>query len=1039
MIDVTGILTAGSYKGDPNSNGIFLYKDGSFVYAYKLPGFPFYSMTNAEKMMIYARFRNMLNQLDYYVKGEGSLYQFYSKKNYNWEKEKARMRKNILIRYDKFYGKRTKKGLEPKPPIFLEKLLQANQEDFFKIIEENELHKFDHYIIVKSRFNFNKYGLNWIDVLKNIFLNLRNDREIEVMNGIIENKISTHNSRFTEIKARPLTLIEMINLVRDYFGFSQIDYIPNSALTEENILKMLFPGKITYERDYIKTEEKVYIKENTYYELTKKDEEILEKISEQREKDLAVLNANNNETQNMEHDIKLIYLDLFKVDPLVIKDANLEELFYAMKQNIKLIFEKIDNSYFKNFRYFNKTIFNLYKAEISNKFANILNKEKYLRVFSVTDLPEKFSLMHGESLHSMYGDYTITVNFKKLDKDQVQLKMRRQIVIEGLKISMPVMKWFMPIEAIQDKIEMLRTLQRELEEAEFSRVDTTIYLTLRSEEEYDEREKTAMGQYESITKLQWMKEADAPDFHIFKGAMPTGISNGTFIASKRNLLLNTTNIAQIAPFPKEDMGANSFVLSFLGTRGIIGIDLNKESAGHFSVQGGTGGGKSVLGNKIALSYKALGDTIIVTEKGDSFGRTATFFGGKRYRPDISGRIKLNPFVMPKQAFENNKDAEELKANSYIQMIGAMKEMTGNFSSYVEQIYFTVLQKAFEVNGRPNPKYVKNFAVTPTTLLKVMKTVPEMQKLTKEIKSFERFTANGPYGTLFDGNEGLDMTYPYIHIDYSGLDGMGNIKDFVFKSLLQNIFFEMSKGTGRKFLNINDEFWDAIKTSSSAKDVTNTAMAQVEAFFRVARKLGGKIGVISQSIQDIADSPIKNAVISNIFHTFFTKTKASEANAIKDLFKLEEDQLAQITSLSGIPGKYSEYFVALPNYAEKLPGDNTQRAYNTKFKYFPTSFEYALFTTHPDENAIYNYMYNLMGADKPQLATQQMTMKAVAVFLTFFPNGVLNNFKFQEYLLASANDVKLAFKNMVEDLSGKSIKQVLKEISFEDFIKSRIKG
>ena len=199
---------------------------------------------------------------------------------------------------------------------------------------------------------------------------------------------------------------------------------------------------------------------------------------------------------------------------------------------------------------------------------------------------------------------------------------------------------------------------------------------------------------------------------------------------------------------------------------------------------------------------------------------------------------------------------------------------------------------------------------------------------KEISSFEKFTKNGLYGILFDCNSGLNMDYPAINIDYSKLSDP-SIKDFVFKSLLQNVFNEMSKSSGQTFFNINDEFWDAISTSGATGDnVANTAIGQVEAFFRVARKLGGKIAVISQAISDIADSPLAKAVLNNIYHSFFTNTStAGELKVISELFQLQEHQLQQIKTLSQVPGKYSEYFAIAP-YGEK---SGTQNVYFKRIK------------------------------------------------------------------------------------------------------------
>ena len=1034
MIDITGIIGMGFFNQDPNSNGIFIFKDGSIAFGYKLPGFTYYTMTEAEMIYIYQKLRNILNQLEYFYQGEGGIYQFISERNYSFEEEKKIIERNNYIINDKTYT--NKKNLEDKshvPPRFLSDVIKFNNQLFFDIMEENDLHKFNNYIFVKYKINFNKIkGLNVFEAIKNIFLSLRNDREIIDLNNTIENIISTHNSRFMELDAKPLTLLEMINVCRKFLGFSELKNL-SSTKNEDAYLKYLFPGKIAYENDYIKTEEKVYIEDKNKLALDEKEREIIETVNQIKEKDLFLINSQDIKKRDLENDLYFVLTEILGFDLETVKNTPLIQQYTLMKENINKVLEKLEDYMFdKIFKYFTRTHFKVYKFEQSERYKHIINNETYIKIFSVNEIPEMLKIGWGERFHDMPGDYSIVINFKKVNKDEAQIKMRRQVVIERIKISMPIMKWFMPIEVIEGKIATLQQLSMQLEEAEFSRVDTSIYVVLRNNNPYDSREKEVFGFYENVTGMKWMKEKDAPDYHILKCAYPTAITAGSMILSKRSFLINTTNVAQLAPFIKDEEGAKTYLLPMISQRGLIGIDLNQAPAGHFSIQGATGGGKSVIANKIALNYKAYADTVIVTEKGDSFARPALFFGGKVYKPDLSGKIKINPFVMPREAFDENiENYEEIRTQSYIQMKAAMAQMCDNYNKDIQQLYFKILKKAFEEsNGKLNRTYVKNFAVTPTKLLGIMRVDQEFKNLTSELKAFEQFTRKGPYGKIFDGNEGLDLNYPYIQIDYSGI-AESDMKDFIFKSLLQNIFFEMSKSQNKSFLNINDEFWDVISSSSAVNDsnIAGTSMEQVAAFFRVARKLGGKIGVVSQSITDVANSPLKSAIINNIYHTFFTQTNPADMGPIQELFQLEKEHLDIISNLTMVKGQYSEYFVALAPYGEKLPGRTITRHLRTKFRYYPTMFEYALFTTHPKERLIFEYLYELMGiTDKRELETKHV-MKAVLFFMMFFPKGIELNHSFQEKLIMNKNDYISAFNDYIQSESGEKAKNILSKLTW----------
>jgi hypothetical protein len=1027
MIDMLGILGSGFYNQNQESNGIFIYNDSSIVFGYKVPGIKFYTMSENERVTIYSKLRDLINQLDNFEKGEGCFYQLMSQPNYDLRKSKEEALSLNYIENDKSFK---------TTPILFKNILDKNTKESFDIFNKYQFMTKDNYIFVRYYFNLGKRQVdNYFDFVKDLFqLSSIDDNEhINDLNENIDNKISMHNSKFLELNAKPLTLLEMMNVIRQYFGYSQLKEYPAQNMGEE-FLKFLFPGEIEFTESYIRTQEKITINNNVKKLEQEKEITLIAEFENLLKKDKYLLDQEGTaDSLKLEQDMSYIYLEIFKTDYNFYSTLSFQQKYYDIRNEITNILKVIKPSDYENFKYFNKKIFVLYSfAKNYYKDFNIENSDTYLKVYSVNEIPSTLSMFHGDSLNSMYGDFTITVNFKKLPDNQTVLKMRRQIVTEKIKLDMPVMKWFLPIESIQEKIEILRSVMREIDNADYSRVESNIYLTLRSHTEKDPREKD-LGQYEAKTGLSWTKEADNAPFHILMNAMPTGLNKMGLTFSRRIFLLNSSNIAQLSPLIAEEKGAKNSITNVAGYTGIIRLNLNEAPAGHLSIAGSTGGGKSVLGNKLILDNKRAGDIVITTEKGNSFTRSTIFFGGKVYKPDMSGRIKINPFVMPLGTF----DEEETRKQIYAQMVAAMSQMCNNYTPSMQNLYYKIIRKAFEGgNGQLNKRFVKNNAVTPTQLLSIMKAHSEFQNLHDELSSFEAYTINGNFGAIFDGNEGLDMNYPLINIDYSGLQ-QAEIKDFVFKSLLQNIFNEMSKAQGkRKFFNLNDEFWDAIKSSGAASsDTTKTAIGQIESFFRVARKLGGKIGVISQGVTEISDSPLKSAVFNNVYHSFFSNiNSALEIETIREIFKFEESQLEEIKNLTMKMGEYSEYFVTAP-YGEKLAGNNTNRNLRTKFKYFPTSFEIAMFTTKAEEVDLYNYMYEILGyTGDPSYVSQDIVMKSVRLFMDILPNGSDPDMYFQEKLYQNQQNFRYTFKSIVEEKYG-SFANAFKVLTWDSYINS----
>lgn len=1018
MLDIIGITEFGQSK---NNAGIFLYRDGSIGIGYKVPGIKFKTMTSEEMEFRYEKLRNIINQLEELYKGEGRLYQMISQPTYDISKQRKKALKTNFIR--KHYSKDS--------GVLFEKILNKNINDSYDLYEDSNVMFRENYIFVRIYLNFSKYKVSRVDFLKKIFAlkDFSENDDMKEFNKIMEQRIETHTAKFRALKALPLNLLEMINVVRKYFGFSNIKKLPNLNVNDD-LLKHLFPRKVVIENDYIKTSETIDISQELKEKHQYDEEKWEEKILEQREKDnLTLSDPNSVDNKSLDDDLKILFIDLMGQDPISINEYPTEEKFRILKYYIKDIVKLEEfKTYIPKLSYLNKDILETYyKEKFFNYNTSLEKSDTYIKIYTMHELPSKLNIFHGESLNSMYGDFTITLNFRKLNTTEAQTKMRRQIIMENVKLGMPVMKWFIPIEAVEEKVQILRNVIRTLDRADYSRVERSLFLTLRHNTDTDPRENNIVGSYDNITDMKWVGEKQMLGFFAFTNTMPTGYCKSGLRHSRRNLLINTSNIAQLSPMLNEEEGAKHPIVTSIGYNSLININLNEAKAGHLAIQGGTGGGKSFFANKLLLQYFMNGDKGITTEKGDSFTRSTIFFGGKVYKPDMSGSIKINPFVMPDTAWED----DEFKKSIYAQMVAAMSQMCDNYEQNIQNIYYKLIKNAFENNGGPNTKYVINNAITPSILLDLMKT-KWGDKFQEEQNSFEKYTAKGLYGALFDGNSGLDMTYPSINIDYSKLVDPA-IKDFVFKSLLQNIFNEMSKSSGQTFFNINDEFWDAIATSGASGDnVVNTAIGQVEAFFRVARKLGGKIGVVSQAISDIADSPLAKAVLNNIYHSVFTNTaSAGELKVIEQLFKLQEHQLDRISNLSQEKGKYSEYYILAP-YGEKQGGANVERRLTTKFKYYPTPFETALFTTHPMEKRVFKLIYEELGAHgDPSTVSQEHAMKAVRLFADVLPKGVEVPY-FQEKLIGNANDPLYTFKQIVEEKYG-SFKNAIKGLDWRSFI------
>ena len=107
--------------------------------------------------------------------------------------------------------------------------------------------------------------------------------------------------------------------------------------------------------------------------------------------------------------------------------------------------------------------------------------------------------------------------------------------------------------------------------------------------------------------------------------------------------------------------------------------------------------------------------------------------------------------------------------------------------------------------------------------------------------------------------------------------------------------------------------------------------------RTLRKTGSGITFITQGLEEIVASPIGSAILSNTA-TKFVLLQRGDLKPIRELLKLNDQEMSLIASLRQAKGRYSEAFLM----------SNGSR---TVIQIYPTAVEYWLATSDAADNQL----------------------------------------------------------------------------------------
>lgn len=470
-----------------------------------------------------------------------------------------------------------------------------------------------------------------------------------------------------------------------------------------------------------------------------------------------------------------------------------------------------------------------------------------------------------------------------------------------------------------------------------------------SRDELDTKTKAVLSIFRELNGAEGLAET-VGGFKVFKTLLPLGSTS--LVRPKR---AKTDNLADFIPVYEPYNGfhqkqVDPICLFRNRNGGLVAYDPFDPKLPNYNtlVTGSSGSGKSFLNNLVLLQYMADKPFVYVIDIGGSYRKLSEFLGGSyiEIEPPRQGKSvqAINPFELP--------PGETEPAPQKIKFLLAFFE---NILTDREGDRLTKLDKSLL-----EETIIKLYQ----NVLKSEKRAPRMSDLAnvlsglkdESLKQFARmlypWTGDRPYGRLLDQENTFDVKSDFVVFDLKGLSSYPDLQAVMILIITDFILGKVESKDpifqGRKKRILMDECWELLKSEASSHFM--------EYCVRTLRKTGSGITFITQGLEEIVASSIGSAILSNTASKFILLQRG-DLEPIKQLLKLNEQEISLITSLKQQKGKYSESF---------LIADDSR----TVIRAAPTPIEYWLATSDAADNAL----LSKRRSENPALSIEETILK-----------------------------------------------------------------
>lgn len=357
---------------------------------------------------------------------------------------------------------------------------------------------------------------------------------------------------------------------------------------------------------------------------------------------------------------------------------------------------------------------------------------------------------------------------------------------------------------------------------------------------------------------------------------------------------SSQHVVHLLPIISDWKGTHTPIMNFFSRNGqLMNMDLFDSLTNYNAcVAAKSGAGKSVFANFLINNYLSIeGNRVWMIDVGRSYEKLANEIGGEFIVFDKTSNFSLNPFRL----VENYEDEEEKNTHRSMihSIICAMASDEGNLTEFESKVLSKIMNEMWDKHGAD---------LTVTVLAEECERSEDRRVRDLSVKLYP-FTEKGPHGSFFTNDKpSLQFTKEFVVLELEEIKDREDLQTVVLLTLISTIQHAMYLGDrDHNKLVCIDEAWSLIAKGSVA--------SFVESGYRRFRKYNGSAITITQSINDLYNTPSGAAIAENSSIFFLLAQKSESVDQLKSTGRLSfsDGMFEFIKSVHTVPGVYSEVF------------------------------------------------------------------------------------------------------------------------------------
>jgi type IV secretion system protein VirB4 len=301
------------------------------------------------------------------------------------------------------------------------------------------------------------------------------------------------------------------------------------------------------------------------------------------------------------------------------------------------------------------------------------------------------------------------------------------------------------------------------------------------------------------------------------------------------------------------------------------LNLNPWDAGHTTIWGPTGAGKSTLMDLLELQFlKYPKSQVVVLDKGRSARQPCMAAGGKYYEPGTAG-VTFQPLG------ELESERDRTWGMEFIETLLELQHVT------VTPVLSAAITEGITLMGK--------IAKEKRTLTTFCQTVNYLDLETRRpvIKeSLRPYCLGGKYGAIFDAEEtGIELSTRFLVLEMEYLMNMG---EAAVAAALSYIFHFIEKRfTGELAMLVLDEAWLFLRHPLFQE--------KIEEWLKTLRKKRVFVVFATQDVSDAVKSPLCTTLIQQCLTKIFLADPSADSPAMTEVYRKFGLSGAEINAIS----------------------------------------------------------------------------------------------------------------------------------------------